>query len=373
MQTDVLIIGGGIAGAGVAWALGDRASCVILEAEDQPGYHTTGRSAAFYAETYGGPTIQPLTTASKGFLFNPPEGFAGGPLVTDRGALHVFRGDQVTAAHEAYADMARRVEAVGLLDRDTVLDRVPILRPNGIAGAIDDRDCRDLEVARIHQGFLAGARRTGTSVCCSRPVTAAQHDGRKWHVTAGGEAFCADLVVNAAGSWADQVAALFGVAPLGLAPLRRTIVIADTGKSELPANCPLVLTLEEDIYFKPEAGHVLVSPADETPSPACDVQPEELDVALTIDRFHHLTSLEVIRIASRWAGLRTFAPDRTPVFGHDPRVPGFFWCAGQGGYGIQTAPAAAQLCAALIAGTPLADDLVTSGVDPAAYAPDRLI
>lgn len=361
---DVVVVGAGIAGASLASFLAPHASVALLEAEDHPGLHSTGRSAAFYAETYGGPAVQPLTTASKPFLFQPPEGFADGPLVMPRGALHV--ADMPGALDALARDFEGSGVAVERYDAAMIVAKAPLLAADWRQRALWEPDCRDIEVARLHQGFLAGMRQHGGVLRTGAPTRAIAPRAGGWRVETPAGSFDAAVVVNAAGAWADAVAALAGVRPLGITPLRRTMVVADLGTPTDP-DLPVVIDAAGSFYFKPDAGMMWISPHDETPVPAGDVQPEELDIAIAIDRFERVTTAKVRRVGRTWAGLRSFAPDRLPVYGFADAAPGFFWCAGQGGFGVQTSPAAGALCASLIAGTPL----TSPGVDPERYAPSR--
>ncbi len=374
IKCDIAIIGAGIGGASAAAFLAPHAQVAILEAEATPGYHTTGRSAAFFAESYGGPAIRPLTIASRAFYLTPPDGFADHPLVGPRGALHVFApGDEARAGGIA-EDFARDIAGVRLLARDELLARVPVLRPERVAGAVLDPECRDMDVAAIHQGFLRRAKASGARLLVDARVAGLERTGRRWRVRlADGREVAAAAVVDAAGAWADEVARLAGLAPLGLRPLRRTIVVFRPAHAAVDPGWPLVIDIDESFYFKPETGRILASPADETPSPPCDAQPEEIDIATIVDRLERWTMLDVPRIENRWAGLRTFAPDRVPVVGPDPRAAGFFWCAGQGGYGIQTAPAMGRLTAAEVLGREPPAELTAAGVDPRRYRPARLL
>ncbi len=365
MTPRVAIIGAGIAGAGIAYFLRGRAEITLIEAEAQPGYHTTGRSAAFYAETYGGPAIQPLTTASKEFFESPPDGFAAVPLLGPRGGLHVA----TAAALDELDELERSFEGTGVtierLAAAEITARVPQLAEAWTAGALWEPDCRDIEVAALHQGFLAGARRAGARLLTDAAVRALEPRGSGWAIETAGARIEADIVVNAAGAWGDQVAALAGIAPLGLQPLRRTVAVIDVDPPA-PADLPLVIAADGSFYFKPDAGRLWVSPHDEIPAEPGDTQPEEYDVALAIDRFERATTWRVKRLERAWAGLRTFAPDRVPVYGFEPTVPGFFWCVGQGGFGIQTAPAASRMAAALLLG-----EAVPAGLDSGCYRPGR--
>ena len=359
---DILVIGAGIAGASVAFELAAERRVVVLEQEEQPGFHSTGRSAALFSETYGNATVRALSRESRAFLTAPPGGFGEAPLLTPRGALFVAsegeRRELETLATEAEAG------AFAWLTGDEVLARVPVMRPEAAVAGLYEAGAMDIDVAALHQGFLAGLRRRGGRVVTDAGVAALRREAGVWTAATRAGEFAAPIVVNAAGAWADAVAAAAGVAPLGLQPKRRTVAI--TPGPDLPfADWPLVIGADESFYFKPDAGRLLLSPADETDSAPTDAQPEDLDVAIAVDRIEQATTLSIRRITHRWAGLRTFAPDRTPVCGFDPQAEGFFWLAGQGGYGIQTAAALSKRAARLVAG-----GLATDAVDRA-LAPGR--
>lgn len=368
---DVLVIGGGIAGASTAAELAGSTQVLVAEAESQPGYHTTGRSAAFYAESYGGPTIRPLTTASKAFYLDPPPNFAAGPLVTPRGCIHIFAEHEAAAAEAKAAELSAHIGSIDLIGRAAALERVSVLDRKGLAGAIDDPDCRDLDVAAIHQGYLSQLKARGGRVLCDAPVTALARRNGRWHAETPAGRIEAELVLNAAGAWGDKVARLAGARPVGLTPMRRTVILFRPATQVIEEHWPLTFDLDESFYFKPETGRILASPADETPCEPCDAQPEELDVAIVADRIETRTTLDVPHIETKWAGLRTFAPDRTPVVGPDPDVPSFIWCVGQGGYGIQTAPAMAALTAARTLGRAVPAHLAECGVAAETYDPAR--
>lgn len=355
---DVAIVGAGIAGASLAAELGDRASVLLLEAEEIPGYHATGRSAAFWSETYGGPAIQPLTSASGAYLAD--HGFLE-PL----GSLHIGRADDRAAADAFVAGFAQSGIALDHVDPQAL---VPGLRAEWTIG-IMEASCAYIDVAALHQHYLARARRSGATILTAARLKAATRGPHGWRIDTGAGDWQADILVDAAGAWADQVALAAGVTPMGLAAFRRTMVQLRTDPPR-PDAMPHVAHLGGQFYFKPEGGGRLwLSPHDEIPSAPCDAAPEEIDIAVAIDRFEHVVDWRVASVERRWAGLRTFAPDRLPVIGFDPQVPDFFWFAGQGGFGIQTAPAAAMIAASLVSNTP--PPQTVAGIDRKRYAPGR--
>lgn len=355
---DIAVVGAGMAGASLAAVLGQTGSVLLLEAEEQPGYHATGRSAAFWTESYGGPAVQPLTTASGAFLRD-------GGFLTPRGALTLARAGQEGALEAFAARYAAQGVTVELLGRAGVAARVPGLRPEWTMGALEP-SCADIDVAGLHQHYLRTAAQQGVALWrAARLDSAVREDGALWRLgLADGRSASCRILVNASGAWADDVARLAGVAPVGIAPYRRTVAQVRTDPPAR-ADLPLVLDISEEFYFKPESGRLWLSPHDETPSAPCDAAPEEIDVALAIARLGEVVDWTVERVEHRWAGLRSFAPDRLPVYGFDPDEPGFFWFAGQGGFGIQTAPAAADLARRLIAGQ------APGPVDPEPYSPAR--
>lgn len=362
---DIAIVGGGIAGASLAAMIGAGRRVLLLEAEAQPGYHATGRSAAFWSETYGGAAIQPLTTASGAMLHRPPEWMGGESFLSPRGELFIAREGDEAVLDGFLAEFAEAGVALERVDPHAML---PGLRAEWAHGVYEPT-CMDIDVARLHAAFLGAAKRNGAIIATSSGLTIARHDGAWALSTAGGD-FEAAVLVNAAGAWADDVAGRAGVAPLGIAPLRRTMVQMRVDPP-MAASAPLVRDARDNFYFKPEAGgRVWLSPHDEVADVARDAAPEEIDVAIAIHRFEQAVDWRIEAVERRWAGLRSFAPDRLPVYGFDPQLEGFFWFAGQGGFGIQTSPAAAALAAALLTGRELPDWL--SGIDPAAYSPARL-
>jgi len=368
---DFAIIGAGMAGASAAYELATHARVLVLERESQPGYHTTGRSAALYTETYGNAVMRALTTASKQFYRAPPPGFADGPLLTPRGTLLVAGEARVEALEATRAACARLVDNLQWWDAAQVRARVPVFASGQVTAGLFEPDAMDIEVHRLHQGYLRGLRARGGALRCDAPVTGLHREGAQWHVVTPGGNVRAAVVVNAAGAWADEVAALAGAAPVGLSPLRRTAITFDAPAGAAIHQWPAVIDVDEQWYFKPDAGRLLASPADETPSPPCDAQPEDYDVAVLVERLRAATTLTVPALRSRWAGLRCFVADRTVVAGYDPRVAGFFWLAAQGGYGIQTAPAMGRTAAALALGEPLPAEVGDLGVEAALLSPGR--
>lgn len=358
-HSDIVVIGGGMAGASVAAELADAgASVCVLEGESQPNYHSTGRSAAIYIQNFGNRVIRGITAASRAFFDAPPVGFVDHPLLTSRGVLTIASESQM-AAFEATLAEADGMERV---DPNEALALVPILRPERVAAAALERGAMDIDVNALHAGYLRRLKTGGGRVVCDAQVTALARRGNGWEIRTRQGTFGAGMVINAAGAWADAVAALAGVRPAGLEPRRRTALIIEAPAGIPVDSWPLVTDADDGFYFKPEAGKLLLSPADATPTVAGDVQPEDLDVAIAVDRFEQAVSFSVDRVTHRWAGLRTFAPDGSPVIGWDTEVDGFFWLAGQGGYGIQTAPMASRAAAALVLDAELPSQLIAAGV-----------
>jgi D-arginine dehydrogenase len=366
---DVLIAGAGIAGTSLAWELADRASVVVLERESQPGYHSTGRSAAMLTETYGSGVVRRPTAASRPFFEHPPPDFVDRPLLSPRGMLHVARADQRAALDQAERAAVEVVPGVRRLDAAGVRELAPLVSAAYVAGGLLEPEARAIDVALLHQGYLRGLRRRGGQLIGNAAITAITAVRGGWEVASAAGSWRARVLVDAAGAGADQIAALAGVPPLGLVAKRRTAILVDPPAGLDPRPWPMVIDVDERFYVKPEAGQLLVSPADETPVAPSDVQPEELDVALAVDRYETLTGERAPRIRQRWAGLRSFVADHDPVVGRDPATPGFVWLAGQGGFGIMTAPALARIGAALILGDEMPAEL---GLARARIGPERL-
>lgn len=369
---DFIVVGGGIAAASVGYWLAAHGRVTLLEREDQPGYHSTGRSAAQFMESYGTPQARALTRASRAFFDGPPEGFAEHALLTPRGALLVAAPGQEDLLDEQWRVMRAVTARAQRLDAAQTLAMVPVLRPEKVLGGVYDPDAADMDVHALHQGFLKGLRRRGGQVLCRAEVTALQRVGGCWQVQAGGQRHEAPLVVNAAGAWCDEVARLAGARPIGLVPRRRSAFTFAPPAGVASAGWPLFIGIDESWYVKPDAGMLLGSPANADPVAPHDVRPEELDIALAIARIEVMTTLRIRRPARTWAGLRSFVADGDLVGGFDAALPGFFWVAAQGGYGIQTSAAMGQACAALALGLPLPERIAAFGLTAALLSPQRL-
>jgi D-arginine dehydrogenase len=369
---DFAVIGAGIAGVSAAYHLATQAKVIILERESVPAYHTTGRSAALHSETYGSAEIRAITVASGRFYRQPPAGFAEHPLLTPRGALIAGRAEQQADLQKAAAEFAKLVPTVRWLEAAEVLRRQPLLKPDACAGGAIFEEAEDMDVAAIHGGFLKGARADGAVLRLDADVTAFVRKSGQWQIgLRDGATVLARTVINASGAWADVVGKLAGARPVGLVPKRRTAFTFDAPAGLDLTHMPMVIDFDETWYVKPEVGQFLGSPADETPSPPCDAQPEEMDIAIAVDRIETATTLAIRRIKNKWAGLRSFVSDKNLVVGYDPTVEGFFWLAGQGGYGIQTGAGSGRLAAHLAAGKSIPSDIAELGVREAALSPAR--
>lgn len=368
-RPDILIVGAGIAGASLAAEAAAHASVLIIEAEAQPGYHSTGRSAAFWSETYGGPLIQPLTSASGSFLWNPPSEFHERSFLAPRGALHVADADGLEALQTFASDFKDSGVEIEMLGRSALELMLPGLRPGWNQGLVEP-SCADIDVAALHAAYLRQAKSRGARLVTDARLVSARRTGSGWIAETTAGPMEAGIIVNAAGAWADDVARRAGEATLGIQPYRRTVAQIRTDPPAAP-DLPLVIDALGRFYFKPEAGRLWLSPHDETPCDPCDSAAEEYDVALAVHQFEQVVDWRVERVEHSWAGLRSFAPDRLPVYGFAPGCSDFFWFAGQGGFGIQTAPAAAKLGASILLGMP--PDPMVAAIDPTPYLADRFM
>jgi D-arginine dehydrogenase len=372
MDFDFAVVGAGIAGTSAAYELAATKSVLLLEQEHQPGYHTTGRSAALYAETYGNQTVRALTTGGKEFYVSPPADFTEHPLLKPRGVLFIGREDQAPSLDNLLAEVSGLRSNIRRIDAQTLGGYVPVLRTGYAAAAVYDPDAMDIDVHALHQGYLRGLKARGGQLLLNARVRALNRCSGLWQVETALGQFRARVVVNAAGAWSDEVAALAQARLIGLVPKRRTAILFRPPAGTRIETWPTVIDADEEFYFRPDAGKIMASPADETPMPPCDVQPEEIDIAVLVDRLERVIDIPIPRIEHRWAGLRSFVRDKTPVVGYDDGIENFFWLAGQGGYGIQTAPGIARLTAALAQHQPVPDDLIALGVRSADLAPARL-
>ena len=371
-ECDFLVIGAGIAGTSCAHWLAPGRSVIVLEMEERPGYHTTGRSVAVYTEAYGPRVIRALAISGGDFFRRPPSSFTELPLARPHGFLFIAREDQKPALYSALAAVQPLSPDIHEVSVDKALSMVPVIRPDYLAGAILDPNTMALDVDAIHQGYMRGLRRAGAEIVTGAAAESFERRGGMWHVRTPAGEFAAPVVINAAGAWADVVAERVGARAIGLQPKRRTVVAFPLPEGIDGRSWPVAVDTEEEFYFKVDAGVVLGSPADETPVPPQDAQPEEIDIAITVDRIERATTMKVTRIIRRWAGLRSFVSDGVPVLGYDPDVEGFFWCAGQGGYGIETSNGMGRSSAALAVGDALPQDIRALGVTEADLHPARL-
>lgn len=370
---DIAIVGAGIAGASLAYRVAPHRSVLLLEGESQPGYHSTGRSAAMFMESYGTPQVRALTRASRAFYESAPVGFTDVPLLAPRGVLYVARPGQQAALDAMRAGLRATGSAVEPVDAAHASTLVPVLQPAQLLGALAERDAMDIDVHALHQGFLRGARHAGTQVWTDARLSEARRTGDHWQLQlADGRRAKAATLVNAAGAWADAVARIAGAPPRGLQPRRRSAFTFAPPAGLDVRPWPAVVAVDESFYFKPDAGQLLGSPANADPVVPHDVQPEELDIATGIAAIEAATTLSIRRPTRTWSGLRTFAPDGDLVIGADPRCEGFFWLAGQGGYGIQSAAGASLMAADLLLGRNLDPSLAAHGVRAALLSPARL-
>jgi D-arginine dehydrogenase len=366
---DFLVIGGGVAGASAAFFLAEHGSVVLVERESACGYHTTGRSAALYTEAYGNAAIRALTVASRPFFESPPSGFSEHPLLLPRGEMIVAPKGDDALIERAFGEGTRFAPMMREVGEAEALALCPVLDRQWLGRALYNPASMDMDVHAIHNGYLKGLRARGGTVTADAELLGLERREGAWEARTKAGAVRAKVVVNAAGAWADVVGRMAGVRPIGLVPKRRTAFTFDPPPELGTAHWPMVIDVHETLYFKPEAGRLLVSPADETPMDPCDCQPDEIDIALAADRLEQATSLRVRRVTHKWAGLRSFVRDKTPVVGFAPEAEGFLWLAGQGGYGIMTSPAMGRLAAALATGREIPRDIA---VAPGALSPARL-
>ncbi|WEX90501.1 FAD-binding oxidoreductase [Sinorhizobium garamanticum] len=368
---DVVIIGGGIAGLSLAYFLSQHRSVAVIEREDALGYHSTGRSAAEFVLRYNAPEVCALARIAKVFFDKPPQGFSDVQLLKQRGGVMIASDDKIERFETALADERAFTPEIERLTPEQAVSRIPILKPDYVAAAYHDPNFWDIEVENLLQGYTRGARRNGSEILERHEVLSAERDGAAWILTTPAGEISAKVVVNAAGAWADPVATLFGVEPIGIVPHRRTAITVDLPDGVDATTLPEINEIDEDFYMKPEGGRLLASPADATPCEPSDVQPEEIDVAWAAHYVEEATTISVRRIAKSWAGLRSFSADKLPVVGFAPGRSDFFWLAGQGGYGILTSPSLGQLAASLLIDTPMPKAFRSEALDPRSFSPAR--
>lgn len=369
---DVIVVGGGMAGVSVASELATDHSVILLEAEDGLGHHATGRSAAMFLATYGGPDVRALTLGSREFLTSPPDGFDA-PLLSLLPLLQIALPGRGQVVQDLHDSVVGQVPEVRLIPGEELSSICPLLRDGAAELGLLEPKAMEIDVHALHQGYVRRMRERGATVVRRARVEALERSGGVWHARTPVGTFSAPLVVNAAGAWADQVAAMAGRSPIGLTPLRRTAFTVSGADvdAEVRRSTPLLYDVDESFYIKPEGDQFLCSPADRTPSEPCDAKPDELAIAQALERIQKVTVVPARSVRSAWAGLRTQSPDGNLVIGADPDLEGFFWCAGQGGYGIQSAPGVARLSAALVRSGSAPQDLLDLGLDPDRLAPAR--
>jgi D-arginine dehydrogenase len=369
MDYDFVLIGGGIAGASLGAQLATVARVAILEMETQPGYHATGRSAAYFAPAYGNYVVREITAASEDFYHNPPVQFTNVPLLKPRMSLFIAQEHQ----RDSVSLMMKESPHLVSVSAEQIQAHIPIAKREVLVCGALDQGGGDLDVDAILQGYLRQFRSNGGDIFTACQLNDLTYQHGQWTLNTNAGKYTAPVVINSAGAWADHIGTMAGLDPLGIRPFRRTAILVDPPKDQDISEWPLTVDVDEDFYFKPDAGQLLISPADETPSEPCDAQPDDFDIAVVIDRVQQSFNLEVDRINHSWAGLRTFAPDKTFVVGSDPRCQGFFWYAGQGGYGVQAAPGLADLgCSLLTGNQPILTAQSADKLQPL-IAPDRLL
>ncbi len=371
-RSDFIVIGGGIAGASAAYELAAHGGVVLLEREALPGQHTTGRSAAFLVESYGNAVVRLLTRGGRALFEDTPPGFSPHALIERNPVLYIGREDQRESLKTVLDEGRATGASLRELDVADARELCPVLREDYLACAVVEPGAAHIDVAGLLEGYLAGFRRRGGEVVTRAEVTGIARSGSGFEVDAGGERWAAGVLVNAAGAWCDVIGGLAGARPIGLRPLRRTAITFDGPPGVSTSGWPCTIDADEQFYFKPEGAQLLASPCDETPMEPHDAAAEDYEIALVADRVQRATTLEISHIRNSWAGLRSFVEDRGPVIGMDPELPGFFWLAGQGGFGIMTSPGASRATAGLIAHGSLPADLAGLGLTPEMLSPARL-
>lgn len=372
METaDFIVVGGGIAGASVAFELSREGKVILLEMESSPGYHSTGRSAAVMSENYGPTVWSRLVTASRAFLEFPPDGFTDVPLVTPRGALFLAHEHERVRLQQQADELLRRGAAIEMTTAKEALKFCPVIRSGEFATAMYEPDCKDVDSNALVTSYLRALRKNGGTFLTDARVEMLERSGSTWRASTPRGVFEAPIAVNAAGGWVQEVAKLANLSYRNVVPFRRTAIVFDPPQGSAIQSWPMTFDVSETFYFKPEAGRIMVSPIDMAPSPPCDAQADELEVAIAVDRIHRFTTMNVRTVVHKWGGLRTFAPDHEPVIGRDPEQPSFIWLAGQGGNGVMGGAAAARLAACFALNTSIPKDMAALGITPESVSPGR--
>ena len=371
-EYDYIVLGGGIAGASIAYYLADEGRLLILEQETQPGYHTTGRSVAVHTDSYGPEPVRKLARASIDFLLDPPDGFSDVPLQHPLGLVFVATEEQKDDLLGFLKSVQEISPDITEISVDRVIEMVPVMKADQLAAAFYDQRTIGLDVNAIHQGYLRYTRAGGGDLVCLAEVGSLKYQSGIWQVETANGNYSAPVIINAAGAWADVVADMAGVRRINIVPKRRTCIVFPAPEGLDVNRWPAIIDAHENYYFKSDAGALIGSLGDETPDVPCDVQPDEMDVAMTVDRIENATTMTIDRLVRKWAGLRSFVEDRCPVIGYAPDAEGFFWCAGQGGYGIATSPALGKCAAELVLGRDFPGEVLELGVRQEDLAPQRL-
>lgn len=369
---DIIIIGAGIAGASAGFELAQDHGVLLLEMETHPGYHATGRSAALYTEIYGNAVIRKLAKFSRPFLENPPAGFSEFPLLKQRGGLFLARSDQKESLQNELEHIAATGGKVEVLDEGEMVSLFPALKAGYATAGIYDAQSLDIDVDGLHKGFLRLMKQKGGKLQTSSKVEALAPFQEGWRVKTEKEEFSCRILINAAGAWAGKIGQQAGAKDIGLVPMRRTAFLFEPPQGFETESWPMVIDIDEKFYLKPDSGKLLGSPADQTPVPPQDARPQDWDIAVAVERMQAVLGFEIRHIRHKWAGLRSFVADKTPVVGFDPHVKNFFWLAGQGGYGIKTSPALAACCASLIRDGTLPESMQAVGLTKDLLSPKRL-
>ena len=374
MNSDFIIVGSGIAGMSAAFRLSNYGKVIVLEKEAHLGFHTTGRSAAFFTENYGNKTIRALTKASRKFLETPPKLFKNNPLMSlNGGSLFISNSNQSNVIDKELKFAKETSANVYEISKKEALKMVPAIKEKYLNRALHEPHSKVMDVDLIHQGYARCTKNNNGKILFNQEVISISKNKSSWDIKTKTDKFSSPIIINAAGAWCDEVAITANCTPLGIKPKKRTVIIFKNSNKYSISRWPVVIDIEDNFYFKPEAGKFLASPADETDSPPCDAQPDEIDIAITVDRIEKATNLKISHIDHKWAGLRSFYSDRTPVVGEDQTNSGFYWLAGQGGYGIQTSPSVSKILECLITGKKWPEKLKELSINPETLSPKRFI